>query len=160
MTDDEPDFARRRAELDLERAPLTRAVLDAHPEMWPRIGSAVPAGWDQEIAQALQAIVALVGETGVEIRVAQIKTKLASLRIYLDIDERSLGLVEIAGSTPISTRLRSSSTPGSIREWATGIIDAAAKRCEARCERCGAPGAFLDDGGWLRIACTAHARRD
>jgi hypothetical protein len=160
MTDDEHGFARWKAELDLERAPLTRAILDAHPEMWPRIGSAVPAGWDQEIAQALQAIVALVGETGVEIRVSHIKSKLASFRLYLDIDEHSLGPVEITGSTPISTRLRSSSTPGSIRERATGIFDAAAKRCEFRCERCGAPGAFLDDGGWLRIARTAHARRD
>lgn len=70
MTDDEHGFARRKADLDLERALLTRAILDAHPEMWPLIGSAVPAGWDQEIAQALQGIVALVGETGVEIRVA------------------------------------------------------------------------------------------
>lgn len=160
MTDEEHGFARRRADLDLERALLTRAILDAHPEMWPRIGSAVPAGWDQEIAQALQGIVALAGETGVEIRVSQIKSKLASLRIYLDIDEDSLGPVEIVGKTPISTRLRSSSTPGSIRERATGIIDAAAMRCESRCERCGAAGVLLNDGGWLRIACTAHAGRD
>ena len=160
MADDEFGFPRPRAETGVEGAPATRAVLEAHPDMWPRISSAVPAGWDHEIAQALQAIVALAAETGVEIRVSQIKSKLASLRIYVDIDEESLGPVEIAGSTPISTRLRSSSTSDSIRERATGIVDAAAKRCESRCERCGAPGAFLDDGGWLRIACTAHARRD
>lgn len=128
MTDDEHGFARRRADLDLERALLTGAILDAYPEMWPRIGSDVPAGWDEEIAQALQAIAALAEETGVGIRVSQIKSKLASLRIYLDIDENSLGPVEIVDSAPSSTRLRSSSTPGSIRERATGIIDAGSKK--------------------------------
>ena len=59
MTEKESGINRRRAEVDVDEAPLTRAILDAHPEMWPRIGSFVPAGWDQEVANALQAIMAL-----------------------------------------------------------------------------------------------------
>ena len=46
MTDKEVGINRRRAEVDVDEAPLTRAILDAHPEMWPRISSVVPAGWD------------------------------------------------------------------------------------------------------------------
>ena len=157
MTDKEVGINRRRAEVDVDEAPLTRAILDAHPEMWPRISSFVPAGWDQEVANALQAIMALAGETGVEIRVAQIKSKLAGLRLYLDIDEESAGPIEFVNSTPISTRLRSSSKQGSVRERATAIVDAAAGRCEARCELCGAAGAFRNESGWLRIACSVHA---
>lgn len=160
MTENELGTNRRRAEVDVDEAPLTRAILEAHPEMWPRIGSFVPAGWDEEIARALQAIMALAVETGVKIRVAQIKSKLAGLRLYLDIDEKSAGPIEFVDSTPISTRLRSSSKQGSVRERATAIVDAAAGRCETRCELCGAPGAFRNESGWLRIACSVHARTD
>lgn len=91
MTEKEVGTNRRRADVDVDEAPLTRAILEAHPEMWPRIGSFVPAGWDKEIARALQAIMALAVETGVKIRVAQIKSKLAGLLLYLDIDEKSAG---------------------------------------------------------------------
>jgi hypothetical protein len=128
--------------------------------MQPRIHSFAPAGWDEEIADALNAIAHLSTETGVEIRVAQFKSKLAGLRIYLDIDEESAGHMEVVDSTPISTRLRASSKPGSVRERATAIIDAAAQRCENRCERCGGPGVLRHEGGRLSIACNDHARPD
>lgn len=149
-----------RAEVDMDNAPRTRAFLEAHPTLWPRISSFVPSGWDDEIASALQALMDLSAETGVEIRVAQIKSKLAGVRLYLDIDEDSVGPLEIVNSSPISTRLRSSSTPGSVRERATAIVNAASERCESRCERCGAPGVLRNDSGWLNIACTPHAGTD
>ena len=98
---------------------------------------------------------ALAGETGVEIRVAQIKSKLAGLRLYLDIDEESAGPIEFVDSTPISTRLRSSSKQGSLRERATAIVDAAAGRCETRCELCGAPGLYAVSCGTRRRHLTA-----
>lgn len=160
MTDDEFGFLRRQAEVDLEVAPATRALLERNPAMWPRIHSFAPARWDEEIADALKAIAHLSTETGVEIRVAQFKSKLAGLRIYLDIDEESAGHLEVVDSTPISTRLRASSRPGSVRERATAIIDAAAQRCETRCELCGGPGVLRHEGGWLSIACNDHARPD
>lgn len=160
MTDDEFGFPRRQAEVDLEVAPATRALLERNPAMWPRIHSFAPARWDEEIADALKAIAHLSTETGVEIRVAQFKSKLAGLRIYLDIDEESAGHLEVVDSTPISTRLRASSRPGSVRERATAIIDAAAQRCETRCELCGGPGVLRHEGGWLSIACNDHARPD
>ena len=152
------DMHRRRAEVDLDGAPLTRAFLEAYPAIWPRISSFVPAGWDAGIAAALNALVKLSAETGVKVQVAQIKSKLAGLRIYLDVDEYSSGPLEIVGSTPISTRLRSSSAPGSVRSRAKAIVDTAGERCETLCELCGAPGVFRNEGGWLRIACPAHAR--
>ena len=148
----------RRNEFNGEDSPLARAALERHPEMWPQIHSSVPRGWDAEVAGALEAIAELADETGVTIRVAQIKSKFAELRVYLDVDERSAGAWEAVNETPDHTRLRSSSAPGSVRERATAIVDAASKRCESRCERCGAPGVLLNNGGWLRVACTAHAR--
>lgn len=150
----------RLAEIDMDEAPRVRAFLQSHPTMWPRIDSAVPAGWDAEIASALEAIYELSTETGVEIRVAQIKSKLAGLRLYVDIDEASAGSLEVLKSTPTSTRMRSSSAPGSVPERAMEIVDAASKKCEALCERCGAPGTFRNASGWLKIACNAHAGTD
>lgn len=148
----------RRIEFNTEDSPLTGAFLERHPHMWPHIHSSVPAGWDADVAGALQAIAELAAETGVDIGVAQLKSKFGSLRVYLDIDERSAGPWKVVDETSVHSRLRSSSTAGSVRERATAIIDAASARCESRCERCGAPGVLLNDGGWLRIACTAHAR--
>ena len=150
----------RRTDFSVEDSPLTGAFLERHPHMWPHIPSSVPRGWDAEVAGALQAIQELTAETGVEIRVAQLKNKRGSLRIYLDLDERSAGAWETVNETSDHTRLRSSSAPGSVRERVNAIIDASTKRCESRCERCGAPGVLLNNSGWLRVACTAHARTD
>jgi hypothetical protein len=158
MTEDEFGFERKRAEFDIDTAPLTNDFLEEHPEMWPRISSFVPAGWAAEIAGALRALVDLSTETVVGIRVSQVKSKLGGLRIYVDIDEDSLGPVEIVDSTPISTRFRSSSTHGSVRDRARAIVDAAGARCEELCELCGAPGVLRNESGWLRTACDAHAR--
>ena len=159
MTEDEFGFERKRAEFDIDTAPLTHDFLEAHPEMWPRISSFAPTGWDAEIAGALRALVDLSTETAVGIRVSQVKSKLGGLRIYLDIDEDSLGPVEVVDSTPISTRFRSSSTSGSVRDRARAIVDAAGARCESLCELCGAPGVLRNESGWLHIACPAHAGR-
>lgn len=108
---DEHGFPRKRADVDLEGAPATRDFLERHRAMWPSISSSVPPGWDDQIAGALTALLGLSIETGVEIRVAQIKSKFAGLRFHFDIDEDSSGPVEVDESTPICTRLQSSSTP-------------------------------------------------
>lgn len=151
---------RAKGPLDLSDAPATRAALQAHPSMWPRIFSDVPAGWDTEVAQALTELAQLSAETGVEITVAQIKSKLAGLRIYLEVTEDSVGPLEVAGSTPFSTHIRSSAKPGSVRDRARAIVDARAARCATRCERCGADAVMVNRQGWLTIACPIHARPD
>lgn len=149
---------RSKGQIYLDDAPATRAALEAHPTMWPRIFSDVPTGWDTEVAEALTELARLSAETGVEIAVAQIKSKLAGLRIYLEVAEDSVGPLEEAGSTPLSTHFRSSANPGSVRERAHAIVDAAAARCATRCERCGADAVMVNKGGWLVIACPTHAR--
>ena len=149
---------RSKGQIYLDDAPATRAALEAHPTMWPRIFSDVSKGWDVEVAQALTELARLSAETGVEIAVVQIKSKLAELRIYLDVAEDSVGPLEEAGSTPLSTHFRSSAKPGSVRERAHAIADAAAARCATRCERCGADAVMVNKGGWLVIACPTHAR--
>jgi len=157
--DDESDGPRRRGELDVSDAPMTCTVLEAHPTMWPLIHSDISPGWDAEIATALLALVELSAATGVEIRVAQIKSKLAGLRMYLRIDETSAGPPEVVSQTPISTRIESSAAPGSVRQRATVIVRAAEERCSTRCELCGAPGVLINDDGYLRISCASHASR-
>jgi hypothetical protein len=102
----------------------------------------------------------LSAETGVEITVGQIKSKLAGLRIYLEVAEDSVGPLEVAGSTPFSIHIRSSAKPESVRDRARAIVDAAATRCATRCERCGADGLKVNRRGWLTIACPIHARPD
>lgn len=163
--DDDQDIGdagrdRFRGHVYLADAPATRAALDAYPSMSPRIFSEVPAGWDTEVAQALLALAQLSAETGVEIVVAQIKSKLAGLRIYIEVAEDSVGPIEEAGSTPLSTHFRTSAVPGSVRDRARAIVDAAAARCATRCERCGADAVLINKGGWLVTACPTHARSD
>lgn len=120
--------------------------------------SDVPTGWDADVAQALIALAHLSAETGVEIAVIQFKSKLGGLRIYLKVDEDSVGPLEVAGSTPFSTHIRSLAKPGSVRHRAHAITDAAAVRCAARCEKCGADAVLVSKGGWLVTACPTHAR--
>jgi hypothetical protein len=143
----------------LDGAPLTRVFFEAHPEMLPSIASEVPQGWDAQIAGALQALLDLSVQTGVKIGIAQIKSKFAGLRIYLDVDEEQglSGGLAVVSPTPAVLHLRSASEPGSVQERAMAIVDAAAQRCQALCEQCGARGELLTSRGWYRIACVKHA---
>lgn len=139
------------------RTPLTDAVQTKHPNLRPFVASHVPPGWDSAIARALEDIAALSATSGVSIQVAQVKEKFGGLRLYLDIDEESAGPLELVEEEETHTRLRSSSNPGSVRERATAIVDAAAIRCSTICEVCGNEGQSRNSSGWLRIACDAHA---
>lgn len=137
-------------------APLTDAVLTKHPNLRPQVASHVPPGWDLTVARALDDIGALSAASGVSIQVAQIKEKFG-LRIYLEIDECSAGGLEIVKEAATHTHLRSSNLPGSVRERATAIVDAAATRCDTLCEVCGNEGRSRNNSGWFRVACDAHS---
>lgn len=126
--------------------------------MCPRIFSDVPPGWDVEVAQAILTLAQLSASTGVAILVAQIKSKFGGLRMYIEIAEDSVGPFEAAGSTPTSTRYRTSAKQGSVRERALAIVDGAADRCATRCVRCGADAVLVNKGGWWITACPTHAR--
>lgn len=148
---------RKRGDLYLDQTPLTHIALQKHSSMWPRIASDVPPGWDVEVARALAELAQLSAETGVEIRIAQIKSKFAGLRIYLDIAESSVGPLEPAGASPMSVRFRTSAKPGSVRQRAMAVVDAAAHACSTRCEVCGEQGVVVNKAGYLLLACPAYA---
>jgi hypothetical protein len=155
---DEPAQERPNGNFYLDQAPATRAVLEAHPVMWPRIFSDVPTGWDAEVAQALRVLVQLSADTGVSILVAQIKSKFAGLRIHLDIDEVSIGRFEEEVSTPMNARLRASAQLDSVRQRARAVVSAAVARCATRFERCGeGPGCPAEQKG-LAEHCLQRAR--
>ena len=146
--------------IDLAPIPLTRAAIDVAPGLSPRIASHVPKGWDAAVAAAIRAIAALSMESGVQIRLAQMKSKFGGLRMYLDIDEDSVGPLEVSDTTPISTRLESSATQGSVRSRARAIISEAERQCSVLCEQCGATGALRSEAGWLRVACGLHGKSE
>lgn len=139
--------------------PLTNAVIARLPHLRPQIESFVPDGWDAVAAQALEAIAFLSDETGVPISIAQFKEKFGDFRIYVSMDEPSIGPLEIVADTPQYTSLRSSAIPDTVRARATEIIDAAAARCLTLCQQCGSPGRKRNTEGWHHVACDEHARR-
>ena len=139
--------------------PLTNAVIARLPRLGPQIESFVPDGWDAVVAQALEAIDLLSEETGVPISITQFKEKFGDLRIYVRMDEPSVGPLEMVADTAHYMSLRSSPVPGTVRARAAEIIDAAAARCQALCQDCGAPGRKRSAEGWLHVACDEHAPR-
>jgi len=139
--------------------PLTNAVIARLPHLRPQIESFFPDGWDAVVAQALEAIALLSEETGVPISIVQLKEKFGDLRIYVRMDEPSIGPLEMVADTAQYMSLRSSSMSGTVRARASEIIDAAAARCQALCQHCGAPGQKRNTKGWLHVACDEHARR-
>lgn len=86
--------------------PLTNAVIARLPQLRPRIESFVPDGWDAVAAQALEDIALLADETGVPILIAQFKEKFGDFRIYVNIDEPSIGPLEVVAETPQYTHDR------------------------------------------------------
>lgn len=137
--------------------PRVSAFFSAHPERAPLISSWVPQGWDEPVADALAALLAIELASGIAIRVTQIKGKFGGLRIYVAVEEDSVGQYEIVKSTAASTHFRNAATPGSIREQVHAIIDQAAERAEQYCVRCGAPATRQD--GYYRM-CDAHSQRE
>lgn len=81
MADDEFGAGRASSQIDLEGAPSTRAILEAHRRCGRASRARSPRGWDDVVADAPRALVDLSSETGVEIRVAQIKSKFAGLLV-------------------------------------------------------------------------------
>ena len=138
-------------------APRVAAFFRAHPERAPLVSSWVPQGWDEPVGDALIALLGIELASGTAIRLTQIKEKFGGLRIYLSVDEDSVGEYEIVKSIETSTHIRNAATPGSIREQAHAIIDQAAERAELYCVRCGAP-ATRQDGYYRK--CDAHRERD
>jgi hypothetical protein len=138
-------------------APRVAAFFRAHPERAPLVSSWVPQGWDEPVADALVALLGIELASGIVIHVTQIKEKFGGLRIYVAIEEDSVGQYEIVKSTATSTHFRNAATPCSIREQAHAIIDQAAERAELYCVRCGAP-ATRQDGYYRK--CDAHRERD
>lgn len=137
--------------------PRVSAFFSAHPERAPLISSWVPQGWDEPVADALAALLAIELASGIAIRITQIKEKFGGLRIYVAVEEDSVGQYEIVKSTAASTHFRNAATPGSIREQVHTIIDQAAERAEQYCVRCGAPAMRQD--GYYRM-CDAHSQRE
>jgi hypothetical protein len=128
----------------------------AHPERVPHTPSFVPNGWDEPVADALTSLLGVERVSGTAIRITQIKEKMGGLRIYVAVDEDSVGPFEIVKSTPASTHFRNSAKPGSVREHAHAIVDQAADRAELYCIRCGAPATHRK--GLYRV-CATHVQR-
>ena len=105
------------------------------------------------MADALTSLLDLERATGTALRITHIKEKLGGLRIYVDVDETSAGPLEVVSSTPAGTHLRSSATPGSVRERVHAVVDLAAGRADFLCIRCGAPMTHRDR---LYRVCAAH----
>jgi hypothetical protein len=137
--------------------PRVSAFFSAHPDRVPRVPSFVPAGWDDPVADALDALLEIEHSSGVSLRIAQIKEKFGGLRIYVDVDERSAGAFEVVKSTPMSTHFRNAAAPGSVRERVHAIVDAAAERAQACCIRCGAPA--TRQRGFYRYCAKPHRVR-
>jgi len=137
--------------------PRVAAFFRAHPERAPRTSSWVPQGWDEPVADAVAALLGIELASGIAIHLTQIKEKFGGLRIYVAVEEDSVGQFEIVKSNPASTHYRNAATPGSIREQAHAIIDQAAERAELYCVRCGAP-ATRQDGYYRK--CDAHRERE
>jgi hypothetical protein len=136
--------------------PRVAAFFNAHPQRSPCTSSWVPQGWDEPVADALAELLGIELASGIAIHVTQIKEKFGGLRIYVAVDEDSVGQFEIVKSTAASTHFRNAATPGSIRERAHAIVDEAAERAELCCVRCGAP-ATRQDGYYRK--CDAHHKR-
>ena len=126
--------------------PLTNAVIARLPQLCPQIESFVPDGWDAVAAQALEAIALLANETGVPILIAQFKEKFGDFRIYVSMDEPSIGRP-------------ASGIPDTVRARAMEIIDDAAARCSTICQQCGSPGRKRCSECWRHVACNEHAHR-
>ncbi len=137
--------------------PQVDAFFRANPTWIPGIPSHVPQGWDSLVATALERLLHLSRETGVDIKPAQIKEKFAGLRLYLNIDEASAGNLEIVEERVSHTHLRSSARPGSVRAWAQILVDAAATSSRATCMTCGRTGQTVSRAGYLTTACADHA---
>jgi hypothetical protein len=148
---------RYRAEICLDAAPSTRAALDANPQMWPRITSDVPPGWDIEVASSISLLSQLAADTGVEILIAQFKSKFGKLRVYLDIEEDQVAPFESTVASSMSARYQNTASTASVSERARSIVDATAGRCSTRCEVCGATAVLVNKAGWLVTACPTHA---
>jgi len=71
-----------------------------HSELEPHIAGHGPTGWDEVISDCLFEIATVAKTTGVNIRIAQAKEKLAKLRIYADIDESSSTDIAVVEETP------------------------------------------------------------
>jgi hypothetical protein len=115
----------------------------------------VPNGWDEVVADALTALLAVERTSGIALTVAQIKEKFGELRIYIEVNEASAGPLAIVRETAASTYMRTSATPGSVREQAHAIVDEATERAALCCIRCGA--ASTHNEGYYRY-CAAHSR--
>lgn len=137
--------------------PRVAALCKSHPERLPCTPSFVPAGWDEPVADALTELLGIERASGTAIRILQIKVKLGTLRIYVAVDENSVGPFEIVKSTPSSTHFRNAASPGSVREQVHAIIDRAADRAELYCVRCGAPASGRN--GLYRV-CAEHLRHE
>lgn len=119
--------------------PRVTAFLASHLHRIPRVSSWVPTGWDESVADALTALPGIERASGKAVDVRQIKEKFGQVRIYVAVDENSVGQLEVVRQTPASTHLCSSAAPGSVLEHAFAIVDQAAERAELYCITCGAP---------------------
>jgi hypothetical protein len=137
--------------------PRVAAFFRAHPERAPRTSSWVSQGWDEPVANALAELLVIELASGIAIHVTQIKEKFGGLRIYVAVDEDSIGQFEVVKSTVASTHFRNAATPGSVRERAHAIVDQAAERAEQCCIRCGASATHQD--GYYSV-CDAHRHRN
>jgi hypothetical protein len=137
--------------------PRVAGFFRANPDRVPRTWSFVPQGWDEPVADALTSLLGIERASGTAIRITQIKEKMGGLRIYVAVDEDSVGPFEIVKSTPASTHFRNSATPGSVREQAHAIVDQAADRAELLCIQCGLPATHRN--GLYRV-CATHVRRE
>jgi hypothetical protein len=112
--------------------------MERHPQLFSPTGyPTVGDGWRDLLDRALARIAAAVAREGgeSEIKIAQIKEKYGTLRLYFDgskLTDKALAKVHEA-------------------------IDLAEARSACTCEECGAEGRLYDRGGWYLTRCPDHA---
>lgn len=131
--------------------------LEANPSMVPDIPGGHGDGWNDVVLEALKKLQALSAETGVGIKIRQIKEKFGGLRLYIQVDEEdSLEELQVLEQTPEHVRMSPGASVGSVRERAYAIVRAAEDAAAERCETCGAsPGPLRNLGGYRCRMCDA-----
>ena len=130
-------------------------LIEQDPSHW--LGIAIGPGWIGIVEALLERIHHELSPFELRrLRLGQIKQKFAELRVYYDLDGSLARLhVDIVGTTQRMHVVSGTDNPLSAK--VDELIHAAAAQAAHTCECCGAPGALVNNGGWMMIVCQLHA---
>jgi hypothetical protein len=156
-----------------DQASILDQFFTDHPHMKPLGGCSIGRGWMPPVRRALEELVTLSQETGVAIKIVQIKEKFGGLRLYVRVDDPSEaddappdleGIDPVQAVIPVPTSspgVRQGLGPGaglgSVRDRVNAITGAAEKGTATLCEICGAPGEMRNLAMYHCTRCQACA---